>query len=60
MAGVNAWKDKRIAALNRLSKKRGWSSSDNNPYFEQYNLILNPNIKTKIQLKQELRKNGYK
>ena len=54
------WKDKRIAAINRLSESKGWSSSDLNPYFDQYHLILNPDIKTKMQLKKELKKNGYK
>ena len=30
-----SWKDKPIEAINRLSKKKGWSSSPSNPYFEQ-------------------------
>ena len=30
-----SWKDKLIEAINRLSKKKGWSSSPSNPYFEQ-------------------------
>ena len=54
------WKDKRVAAINRLSLKKGWSASDNNPYFEQYLLLQKPNIKTKAQLKKELKKHGYK
>jgi len=54
------WKDKRVAAINRISEKKGWSCSENNPYFEQYTVIMNPNIKTKQQCKEECRKNGYK
>jgi len=60
MASVVNWKDKRVAAINRLSLKKGWSASDNNPYFDQYLLIQDPNIKSKDQLKKELKKNGYK
>ena len=30
-----SWKDKRIDAINRLSKIKGWGASPNNPYFEQ-------------------------
>jgi|DEB0MinimDraft_6_1074348.scaffolds.fasta_scaffold229525_2 hypothetical protein len=29
------WKDKRINAINRLSRMKGWNTSPNNPYFEQ-------------------------
>jgi hypothetical protein len=54
------WKDRRVAAINRISEKKGWSCSENNPYFEQYTVIMNPNIKTKQQCKEECRKNGYK
>ena len=41
------WKDKRVVTINRLSLKKGWSASDNNPCFEQYILLQKPNIKTK-------------
>lgn len=55
------WKDRQIAAINRLSKFKGWPASDNNPYFERiYNVIYNDKIKTKAQMKQELKKHGYK
>ena len=61
MAFLNSnWKDKRVAAINRLSLKKGWSSSENNPYFDQYTVIMDPKIKTKKQLKKELKKHGYK
>ena len=29
------WKDKRIEAINRLSKSKKWSCSDNNPLFDE-------------------------
>jgi hypothetical protein len=28
-----SWKDKRIEAINKLSKKKGWSSSDTQSLF---------------------------
>lgn len=58
MASVS-WKDKRVAAINRLSDKKGWTCSENNPYFEEYTMIMDDNIKTKKQLKEELKKNGH-
>ena len=55
------WKERQYAAHHRLSKKRGWDFSDNNPYFERFYIVLpNPKIKTKLQMKKELKKNGYK
>ena len=55
------WKEKQYAAHHRLSKKMGWDFSDNNPYFERFYIVLpNPYIKTKKQMKEELKKNGYK
>ena len=56
-----SWKDKQIAAINRLSKAKGWSFGDNNPYFERvFNVIHNDKIKTKQQMKEELKKNGWR
>ena len=54
-----SWKDKRVAAINRLSDSKGWTCSENNPYFEEYTMIMDENIKTKKQLKEELKKNGH-
>ena len=55
------WKDKQYAAITRLSKSKGWDFSDNNPYFERAYIVLpNPEIKTKLQMKKELKKHGYK
>ena len=55
------WKDIQIAAINRLSKFKKWPTSDNNPYFERvWNVIYNDKMKTKKQMKEELKKHGYK
>lgn len=43
------WKDLRIAAINKLSKKKGWAFSDRNPYFDEWIDIL----KTKASSKRE-------
>lgn len=55
------WKQKHYDAHHRLSVKRGWDFSDNNPYFERMMIVLpDPKIKTKPQMKEELKKHGYK
>lgn len=60
MANID-WKQKHYDAHYKLSKKRGWDFSDNNPYFERMMIVLpDPKIKTKPQMKEELKKHGYK
>jgi hypothetical protein len=55
------WKDRQYKAIDRLSKRRGWPFSDNNPYFERAYIVLpNPKITTKQQMKEELKKHGYR
>ena len=55
------WKDRQYQAHARLTRKRGWDFSDNNPYFERMMIVLpDPKIKTKQQMKEELKKHGYK
>ena len=55
------WKDKQYAAITRLSKRKGWDFSDNNPHFERAYIVLpNPKITTKLQMKMELKKHGYR
>lgn len=49
------WKNKRIAAINTLSKKRGWNTSDTNPFFEEYIFICNSKSKSKKEYKKERR-----
>jgi hypothetical protein len=48
-----SWKDKRIAAINRLSKIKGWSCSDNNPYFDLVQNIYKTKAKSLKQFKEE-------
>ena len=48
MANID-WKQKHYDAHYKLSKKRGWDFSDNNPYFERMMIVLpDPKIKTKL------------
>ena len=49
-----SWKDKRIAAINKLSKKKGWSASDTNPYFDEINAIYESDAKTLSEFKKEM------
>ena len=32
---MNNWKEKRIGAINRLSRIKRWSCSPDNPYFDE-------------------------
>ena len=51
-----SWQDKRVAAINRWSKKRGLNCSDMNPYFDEYNAILDSKASSKKEYKLERRK----
>tara|TARA_R100000808_G_C2155393_1_gene167746 strand:+ start:1638 stop:1820 length:183 start_codon:yes stop_codon:yes gene_type:complete len=44
---TSKWKDKRIAAINRISICRGHVFNENNPYFREYQSILNSKAKNK-------------
>jgi len=52
------WSTKRVDAINRLSKKRGYPCSDNSPFFDEYIAIQNSKAKTKKEYKEERRKNA--
>ena len=55
------WKDRQLAAIRKLSDKKGWNYSDSNPYFDRvFNVLCKDHIKTKPQMKKELKKHGYK
>ena len=55
------WKDRQYQAHAKLTRKKGWDFSDDNPYFERMMIVLpDPKIKTKQQMKEELKKHGYK
>ena len=51
-----SWQDKRVEAINRWSKKRRIPCSDNNPYFDEYNAILDSEASSKKEYKLERRK----
>ena len=53
-----SWQDKRVAAINRWSNKKGIPCSDTSPYFNEYNAILNSKAKNKKEYKLERRKYG--
>jgi hypothetical protein len=53
-----SWDTRRVDAINRLSKKRGYPCSDNNPFFDEYIAIQNSKAKTKREYKEERRKNA--
>ena len=52
-----SWQDKRVAAINRWSKKRRIPCSDNNPYFNEYDAIIHSRAKNKKEYKLERIKN---
>ncbi len=52
-----SWQDKRVAAITRWSKKRRIPCSDNNPYFDEYNAILDSEASSKKEYKLERIKN---
>lgn len=49
------WKDLRIAAINRLSKRKGYQFSDRNPYFDEWLNVL----KSKAHSKQDYLKERF-
>ena len=51
-----SWQDKRIAAINRWSKRKGINCSDMNPYFDEYNAILDSKASSKKEYKLERKK----
>jgi len=53
-----SWQDKRVAAINRWSNKKGIPCSDTSPYFNEYNAILNSKAKNKKEYKLERIKYG--
>ena len=49
----NSWQDKRIAAMNRASKRIGYSFNEMNPWFDQWIAILESKAKTLKEFKKE-------
>ena len=50
-----SWKDKRIEAINRLSKIKGWRTDDGNKYFDEVQELS----KTKARSLKEFKKEFY-
>ena len=50
-----SWKDKRIKAINRLSKIKGWNTSSSNKYFDEVQEIY----KTSANSLKEFKKVFY-
>lgn len=50
------WKDKRIHAINRLSRMKRWSTSPSNPYFEQVYRLYDSKAKNLKEFKDEEKK----
>ena len=50
------WQERRIAAINRWSKRKGINCSDMNPYFDEYNAILDSKASSKKKYKLERKK----
>ena len=49
-----SWKDKRIAAINRISKSKGWTRfDDGHPFFDEWQRILNSKAKTLKEHKEK-------
>ena len=48
-----SWQDKRVAAINRWSEKKGVPCSDMNPYFDEYDAIIHSQAKNKKEYKLE-------
>ena len=51
---MDTWKDKFVKLINKINKKRGWSSDDMNPFFYQINLLNFSNAKTLREYKQQM------
>jgi len=47
------WKDKRIKAINRLSKIKGWSTSSSNKYFDEVQEIYKTSAHSLKEFKKE-------
>jgi hypothetical protein len=51
----NNWKDKFINLINKISKKKGWESSDINPFFNVVHYIGSTDAQTLRQFKKQIK-----
>ena len=47
------WKDKRIKAINKLSKIKGWKTSTSNKYFDEVQEIYKTSANSLKEFKKE-------
>jgi hypothetical protein len=54
---IEKFQQRRIKAMTKLSKKRGWTFGDNNPFFEDvYSIMPHSKATNSKEYKQERRK----
>ena len=51
-----SWSERRVDAINRITKRKGYPASDNNPFFDEYIAIGNSKAKNKKEYKLERKK----
>ena len=52
---INNWKDKLINLINKISTKKGWDSSDINPFFNMVHHIGSTDAQTLKQFKKQMK-----
>ena len=52
---MDTWKDKFVKLVNKISTKKGWESSDINPFFNVVHNIGSTDAKTLRQFKQQMK-----
>jgi len=55
---IKGWADKRIEAIQRVSKRKGFRFDDTNPYHAEWVSLLNSTANCKKQYKLERKKNA--
>jgi len=54
---IEKFRDRRLTAINKLSKKKGWSFGDSNPYFDDvFNILPNTKATNSKEYRKERRK----
>ena len=54
------WKDDFIKFVNKMSKKKGWSSDDSNPFFYQVHFLNMTNAKSLREYKKQQKQKASK
>ncbi len=53
------WKSNYIDKINKISKKKSWSCSDNNAFFDRVNMVYDSDAKDLRQFKQQIKRGIY-